>query len=59
MKKLSQLTFSVILTALLITSCQKENVSDNNVAPGVEPTSAEGKIIPGQYIVVFKNSKIL
>ncbi|MEW7280154.1 S8 family serine peptidase [Aquimarina sp. 2201CG1-2-11] len=59
MKKLNQLALGTILTALLITSCQKENVSDSNVASGVEPTSAEGKIIPGQYIVVFKNSKIL
>ncbi len=58
MKNFSQLTLSTILMVLLITSCQKETVSDGTVDPVVEPTSTEGEIIPGQYIVVFKNSKI-
>ncbi len=47
-----------MLTALVITSCQNENLSDGAVESVVEPTSTEGKIIPGQYIVVFKNAKI-
>ncbi len=58
MKNFSQLALSTMLAALLITSCQNETVSDGVVESTVEPTSTEGKIIPGQYIVVFKNSKI-
>ncbi len=58
MKNFSKLALSALLTALVITSCQDENVSDGVVESVVEPTSTEGKIIPGQYIVVFKNSKI-
>ena len=58
MKNFSQLTLAIIFVALVITSCQKETVSDGTADPGVAPTSAEGEIIPGQYIVVFKSSKI-
>ncbi len=58
MKTFSKLALGTLLTALVITSCQDENVSDTTVESVVEPTSAEGKIIPGQYIVVFKNSEI-
>ncbi|WP_025740656.1 S8 family serine peptidase [Aquimarina pacifica] len=58
MKKFSKLAVGTLFTALAITSCQNEKISDGVVEPVVEPTSAEGNIIPGQYIVVFKNSKI-
>ncbi|GAA4278297.1 S8 family peptidase [Aquimarina mytili] len=59
MKNFSKLALGTLLTALVITSCQNETVSDGVVESVVEPTNAEGKIIPGQYIVVFKDSKIL
>ena len=58
MKNFSKLALGTLLTALVITSCQDENVSEGVVESVVEPTSIEGKIIPGQYIVVFKNSEI-
>ncbi|GAA3515192.1 hypothetical protein GCM10022393_31460 [Aquimarina addita] len=58
MKNFSKLALGTFLTALVITSCQNETVSEGVVESAVEPTSTEGKIIPGQYIVVFKNSKI-
>lgn len=57
MKKLNNFFVSALSIALLITSCQNENVSDQNTQ-NVEPLASEGKIIPGQYIVVFKNSTI-
>lgn len=47
-----------LITGFLITSCQNENVSDESIPSDVQPTSFDGKIIPGQYIVVFKESKI-
>ncbi len=58
MKNLSKLALGTLLSALVMTSCQDENISDGTVETIVQPTSAEGKIIPGQYIVVFKDSKI-
>lgn len=58
MKNFSKLALSTLLVALAITSCQDEKVSDGVVESVVEPTSTEGEIIPGKYIVVFKNSKI-
>ncbi|GAA4272432.1 S8 family serine peptidase [Aquimarina gracilis] len=58
MKNFSKLALGTLLTALVITSCQNEKVSDEVVESFAEPTSMEGKIIPGQYIVVFKDSKI-
>ncbi|MDH7448157.1 S8 family serine peptidase [Aquimarina sp. 2201CG14-23] len=58
MKNLSKLALGTMLSALVITSCQNENFSEGTVESIVEPTSTEGKIIPGQYIVVFKDSKI-
>ncbi len=47
-----------LLTALLITSCQNEKVSDTVIESSTKPTSTEGPIIKGQYIVLFKDSKI-
>ncbi len=57
MKKLNNFFVSALSIAFLITSCQNENVSDQSTQ-NVEPIASEGKIIPGQYIVVFKNSTI-
>ncbi|MBP2830859.1 S8 family serine peptidase [Aquimarina sp. U1-2] len=58
MKKFSKLALGTVLSALVITSCQNETSSDEIVESVVEPTSTEGNIIPGEYIVVFKDSKI-
>ncbi len=58
MKNLSKLALGTLLLAIVMTSCQNENLSDGAVETIVEPTSTEGKIIPGQYIVVFKDSEI-
>lgn len=58
MKNLIKLTLSAMAIALCITSCQNENTSDENVETLVEATASEGNIIPGQYVIVFKDSKI-
>ncbi|MDY8134864.1 S8 family serine peptidase [Aquimarina sp. 2201CG5-10] len=58
MKNFSKLALGALLITLVITSCQNENISDEMVESITEPTSTEGKIIPDQYIVVFKDSKI-
>ena len=61
---ISKLALSTLLAASLFTSCQEEPVSDNDTSPStsgesaVEPPSSDGDIIPGQFIVVFKDSKI-
>ncbi len=58
MKNFSKLALGAILSAFVITSCQDEKATEGVVDSVVEPTSVEGKIIPGQYIVVFKNSEV-
>ncbi|TPN82842.1 S8 family serine peptidase [Aquimarina algicola] len=62
MKTFSKLALGTLLSALVVTSCQNdpEEVSDSDgvIESIVEPTSTQGKIIPGQYIVVFKDSEI-
>jgi len=61
MKNLIKLSLGTVFSALIMTSCQDESVSDGALESPesiVEPTSTDGKIIPGQYIVVFKDSKI-
>ncbi|MBQ4822887.1 S8 family serine peptidase [Aquimarina sp. MMG016] len=58
MKNFSKLALGVMLSGFIFTSCQNESISDGMVESIVEPTSTEGKIIPGQYIVVFKDTKI-
>ncbi|WP_299218145.1 S8 family serine peptidase [uncultured Aquimarina sp.] len=58
MKNLGKLAVGTLLSALVMTSCQNEKLSDGAVETIIEPTSTEGKIIPGEYIVVFKDSKI-
>lgn len=58
MKNLSKIAVGTLLSAMVFTSCQNENFNDGTAETIVEPTSTEGKIIPGQYIVVFKDSKI-
>ena len=58
MKKLNKFLLSASLTTLLITSCQNESTSVDVVEPVAEATASEGNIIPGQYIVVFKDSEV-
>ena len=58
MKNLSKIAVGTLLSALVMTSCQNENLSEGTVETIVEPTSADGNIIPGEYIIVFKDSKI-
>ncbi|CAM1344089.1 S8 family serine peptidase [Tenacibaculum amylolyticum] len=58
MKNLIKLTLSALTVALFITSCQNESNDGNNVQPNIEATANDGNIIPGQYIVVFKESKV-
>jgi len=58
MKNFKTLLFSALTTALVITSCQNENTSEDVVEPIVEATASEGDIIPGQYIVVFRDTEI-
>jgi len=58
MKNLSKLAIGTFLSALVMTSCQNEQLSDGTLENGVEPTSLEGNIIPGEYIVIFSDSKI-
>ncbi|WP_298541436.1 S8 family serine peptidase [uncultured Aquimarina sp.] len=59
MKNLGKLAVGTLLAALVMTSCQNENLSDGAVESIVEPSSTEGKIIPGEYIIVFKDSQIV
>ncbi|MBW1296677.1 S8 family peptidase [Aquimarina litoralis] len=59
MKTFSKLAAGAMLSALMITSCQNENFSEGTVETIVEPTSTEGEIIPGKYIVLFKDSKLV
>lgn len=58
MLKLSKTLIGASLTALLITSCQNEDASGGVTEPVTEAIANEGNIIPGQYIVVFKDSEI-
>ncbi|MFD0992971.1 S8 family serine peptidase [Tenacibaculum geojense] len=57
MKNLVKLTFCALSLALVVTSCQNES-NDANVQPTSEATASDGNIIPGQYIVVFKNDAV-
>lgn len=59
MKNFSQLTLGLLFSGLMMTSCQNENLSDKVVEPSIQPSSTEGKIIPGQYIVIFKDSEVV
>jgi len=59
MKNLSKLAFSAAFSVLVFASCKNEKISEGVVESTSEPTSIEGDIIPGQYIVVFQESKIL
>ncbi len=58
MKNALKFAVGTLFTVLTITSCQNEKLSENTVQTLVEPASTEGKIIPGEYIVIFKDSKI-
>ncbi|WP_299627771.1 S8 family serine peptidase [uncultured Tenacibaculum sp.] len=59
MKNFSKFSIGAILfSALLITSCQNENTADNDIQTNIEATGNQGNIIPGQYIVVFKESSV-
>ncbi|WP_299683525.1 hypothetical protein, partial [uncultured Tenacibaculum sp.] len=59
MKNFSKFSLgALVVSTLLITSCQNENTSDNNLDTNIEANASEGNIIPGQYIVVFKESSV-
>lgn len=65
MKNLSKFLICASMGALVLTSCQDEQVQQEdqqaNIAPpelAVEPTSTAGKVIPDQYIVLFKDTNI-
>ena len=66
MKNLSKIAAGVFLSALVVTSCQNEELSneslespDETLEINAEATNdLEGDIIPGEYIVVFKDSEI-
>ncbi|MBQ0733549.1 S8 family serine peptidase [Aquimarina celericrescens] len=58
MKGLSKIALGALLSGFIIASCQDDKVSEEVNESIVQPTSTEGKIIPGQYIVVFKDSEI-
>ncbi|CAL2091548.1 S8 family serine peptidase [Tenacibaculum sp. 190524A05c] len=57
MKNLIKLTLTAMTAALVITSCQNEG-NNANTDQNVEATANDGNIIPGQYIVVFNETKI-
>lgn len=58
MKNLSKLVFGASLLALLTTSCQNENSVQENSSTDITVPAGDQNIIPGQYIVVFKDSKV-
>ncbi len=58
MKRLSKIALGALLSGFMISSCQDDKVSEEVNESIVQPTSTEGKIIPGQYIVIFKDSEI-
>ncbi len=47
-----------MVSALLITSCQNDEAADNNLQPTIEATGNQGNVIPGKYIVVFKETSV-
>ncbi|TCI89972.1 S8 family serine peptidase [Tenacibaculum sp. M341] len=58
MKNFSKLALGVLMSAMVLTSCQNENATESDLDTTAEAAGNEGNIIPGQYIVVFKNSSI-
>jgi len=58
MKNFGKILLSASLTALLMTSCQTENTSNDPSETNVQASAADGNIIPGQYIIVFNDSEI-
>ncbi|WP_299683558.1 hypothetical protein, partial [uncultured Tenacibaculum sp.] len=60
MKNFSKFSLGALLvSSLLMTSCQNENTSaDSDINANIEANASEGNIIPGQYIVVFKESSV-
>ncbi|WP_299838778.1 S8 family serine peptidase [uncultured Tenacibaculum sp.] len=59
MKNFSKFSIGAVLfSALLMTSCQSENTNDNDLQANIEASGEQGNIIPGQYIVVFKESSV-
>lgn len=58
MKNFSKIALSLLVFGLMITSCQNGSIVDVSSESSIEPTSTDGKIIPGQYIVMFKDTSI-
>ncbi|CAM1374651.1 S8 family serine peptidase [Tenacibaculum xiamenense] len=58
MKNVTKFIFCASLMALVMTSCQNENSSNENMQSDVSTAIDDKNIIPGQYIVLFKESKI-
>ncbi len=58
MKNLIKLTLTALTAALVITSCQNEG-NEGNTDQNIEASAGDGNIIPGQYIVVFNDSKVI
>ncbi|SHJ63973.1 S8 family serine peptidase [Aquimarina spongiae] len=58
MKTFSKIAMGAMLSALALTSCQDDTVTEEVVESAVETSSFEGNIIPDQYIVVFNPDKI-
>ncbi|SEB85622.1 Peptidase inhibitor I9 [Tenacibaculum sp. MAR_2009_124] len=58
MKNVTKFIFCATLMALVMTSCQNENSSQDNLQSDITTAIDDKNIIPGQYIVVFKESKI-
>ncbi|SNR16551.1 S8 family serine peptidase [Tenacibaculum jejuense] len=60
MKNFSKFSLGALLvSSLLMTSCQNENTTaDSDIDANIEANASEGNIIPGQYIVVFKETSV-
>ncbi|TCI90383.1 S8 family serine peptidase [Tenacibaculum sp. M341] len=58
MKNLNKFFVGAVVSALMMTSCQNESTSNDGLDTNAEIVASEGNIIPGQYIVTFKNSEI-
>ncbi len=58
MKNLKEIILGASLLALLFTSCQDENPSNDNLQSDTTTTVDDKNIIPYQYIVVFKDNRV-
>ncbi len=58
MKKSKIILFGLLCFGMLLVSCDKEEMPNNSTESGALPTATSSKNIPGQYIVIFDESKI-